>query len=211
MFREWDSCNSIIGLFVDININSCLGKGDNMIATETASEAPANLAVTHMDLAQRIATRLYRWYSWVCIDDLKSYAYLGLALAAKTYKPDRGVPFVNFASQKAMYLAIDEMRKNGILHRRRANPGPTIGALVPDIPDPGATNQLQLIEKRDLCYALLRKLREQDRHLLMMYYSDQLTFKEIARVFKISESAVCLRHKALIGKLRKLADTLKMV
>jgi RNA polymerase sigma factor (sigma-70 family) len=165
------------------------------------------LAVEHMPLANRIASRLHRMYSWVGIDDLRSYAYLGLALAEQTYESDRGVPFVQFAWRKAMYLAIDEMRKDSVLCRRRTKPGPTFGALSPEMHDPASNEAKDKVEKRDLCSSLLRKLRQQDRQLLTMYYADEMTFKEIARVFGISESAVCLRHKALLGRLRRLAKT----
>ena len=77
------------------------------------------LAAEHVSLASGIAARLHRLYSWVAIEDLHSYAYLGLALAAKAYQDDRGVPFPQFAWRKGMFLAIDEMRKDGVLSRRR--------------------------------------------------------------------------------------------
>ena len=83
-------------------------------------------------MVTRIAARLHRWYEWVPVNDLESYAYLGLAMAAKIYQPDRGVPFENFASRKAMYLAIDEMRKDGVLKRRGAAPAPSMGMLNPE-------------------------------------------------------------------------------
>ncbi|HDY64830.1 MAG TPA: hypothetical protein ENH84_01185, partial [Phycisphaerae bacterium] len=35
-----------------------------------------------------------------------------------------------------------------------------------------------------------------------MVYAEKLTYREIAKVLDISESAVCLRHKAVIQKLR---------
>ncbi len=175
-----------------------------MIMSDEKDKA-VGLAVEHLPLANRIASRLHRWYSWVALDDLRSYAYLGLALAERSYESDRGVPFVQFAWRKGMFLAIDEMRKDGVLSRRRAKPGPTFTALTPELPDPVACGRQEEMERRDLCSTLLRKLRKQDRQLLSMYYADQLTFREIAKVFEISESAVCLRHKALLKRLRKLA------
>ncbi len=178
-----------------------------MIASGAKGKGKAvGLAVENLPLANRIASRLHRWYSWVALDDLRSYAYLGLALAERNYESDRGVPFAQFAWRKGMFLAIDEMRKDGVLTRRRTTPGPTFTALTPELLDPGACDRQDEMERRDLCSSLLGKLRQQDRHLLTMYYGDQLTFREIAKVFKISESAVCLRHKALLKRLRKLAS-----
>ena len=163
-----------------------------------------DLAVKHISMANGIAVRLSRWYSWVSLDDLRSYAYLGLALAARAYEPGRGVPFPQFAWRKGMYLAIDEMRKDGVLSRRRTTPAPTFTALTPEIPDPHAPKGHAAVDRQDLCGELLKKLRPQDRQLLVMYYTNELTFKDIAKVFDISESAVCLRHKALIQRLRRL-------
>ena len=172
-----------------------------------AGNDPNDLAVENVSLADGIASRLHRLYCWVPIEDLKSYAYLGLALAARTYEPGRGVPFPQFAWRKGMYLAIDEMRKDSVLSRRRTTPAPSFGQLSPDIPDPHGPKGYASVDRQDLCESLLKKLRPQDRQLLMMYYSDELTFKEIAKVFDISESAVCLRHKALIVRLRRLGQT----
>lgn len=177
-----------------------------IMASQKVENASTGLAVENLPLANRIASRLHHSYCWVPIEDLRSYAYLGLALAERNYESDRGVSFVQFAWRKGMFLAIDEMRKDGVLSRRRAKPGPTFSALTPELPDPAAHDTQDAMERRDLCMSLLRKLRKQDRELLTMYYADQLTFKDIAKVFQISESAVCLRHKALLARLRKLAQ-----
>ena len=82
-----------------------------MVATEATH---AELAHDHISLAQPIASRLRWWYSWLALDDLESYAYLGLVLAAKSFQADRGIPFAKFACRKAMFLAIDEMRRDGV-------------------------------------------------------------------------------------------------
>jgi RNA polymerase sigma factor (sigma-70 family) len=182
-----------------------------MVATKEQDRVASELVGEHITLAQGIASRLHRWYNWVAMEDLTSYAYLGLTLAARTFESDRGIPFANFASRKGMYLAIDEMRKDGVLRRRRTKALPTMTPLTPEIPDPSGDQGYQRLERRDICENLLKRLRQDDRHLLVMYYGQELTFKEIAKVFEISESAVCLRHKALIKKLRKMAAVGRVV
>ena len=185
-------------------------------------ERPADELISeHMPLASQIAARMKRRYSWVNMEDLYSYSLLGLTMAANAYEPHRGVPFANFASQKAMFWAIDEMRKDGILRRRNAKTTPRFISIndTPsdsdqiglDVPDDSSAEQRHELEARDLCATMLDHLRSQDRQLLTMYYGQQLTFKEIARIFSISESSVCLRHKALIKKLRKMAHTMNAV
>jgi len=158
-----------------------------------------------LSMVGAIASRLHRWYGWVGTDDLGSYAYLGLVEAARVYQPGRGIPFEKYAFRKAMYAAIDEMRKDGVLKRRGATPRPSIVPLTPDIPDPSVPKAMASVERRDMCETLLGRLCQKDRQLLLMYYADQMTFKQIGDVFDISESAVCLRHKALIERLRRLS------
>ena len=106
-----------------------------------------------------------------------------------------------------MFGAIDEMRKDGILRRRQAAPRPTVSALNEDMPDPSGENGLEKVEQRDLCKTLLSGLSQKDRQVLMLYYAQHMTFKEIGEVFGISESAVCLRHKSIIGRMRKLSTS----
>ena len=67
-----------------------------MIADDNTQTGTISVDVNHVPLANRIASRLQRTYSWVGLDDLRSYAYLGMALAAKAYQSDRGVPFEQF-------------------------------------------------------------------------------------------------------------------
>ncbi|MCD4824418.1 MAG: sigma-70 family RNA polymerase sigma factor [Phycisphaerae bacterium] len=171
---------------------------------ENVSADSIQLARQHLPLAQQIARRLYRRYRWVGMDDLHSYAYLGLSLAARAFDASRGVPFVRYACTKAMYLAIDEMRRDGVLRRADANrrPQDATGMEI-DLPDPAARRDHEMLEAREFCTELLRQLGEQDRQLLSMIYVDKMTYKEISRVFRITESAVCLRHKSLLQKLRR--------
>ncbi len=192
-------------------------------AKTKASGGTAVVVEDHMPVARQIASRLKRRYTWVPMDDLYSYSLLGLTLSANAFDPARGVPFPNFASQKGMFWAIDHMRKDGILRRRSsanmvrvlpfseaASHADVDETWTPDIEDHHAARAHELMESRDLCRALLKQLRQQDRQLLVMYYSQYMTFREIAKVFKISESSVCLRHKAIIRKLGRLATVMRV-
>ena len=181
------------------------------------------MAREHIGIGRQIASRLKRRYTWVAMDDLYSYALLGLTQSANAYDPSRGVPFPNYASQKGMFWAIDEMRKDGVLRRRSSANMPRVlpfseaglgsnsdEGWTPDIQDLKADQARNLMEVRDLSRTLLKRLEEQDRNLLMMYYSEHMTFREIAKVLKISESSVCLRHKALIKRLRRSVISMKV-
>lgn len=194
------------------------------MSAETLQDPNVNdMLNENMPIARQIASRLKRRYTWVSMEDLYSYSLLGLTQSANAYDPTRGVPFPNFASQKGMFWAIDQMRKDGVLRRRSSASMPRVlpfseaagvtdseESWTPDVQDRHAEEDYKQLEARDLCTAMLRQLRKQDRQLLIMYYSQHMTFREIAKVFRISESSVCLRHKALIQRLRRLATVMRV-
>jgi RNA polymerase sigma factor (sigma-70 family) len=175
-----------------------------MNQSNPSSPQAEQLVREHVPLARQIASRLARRYHWINSDDLMSYANLGLVLASRLWDADRGLPFNRFASRKALYLAVDEMRKDGLLTRADAKQSNTPEHLDPewDIPDPTSPKRQGRLEDRELCGVLLRALNSRQRELLMMIYSEEMTYKEIAAVYDISESAVCLRHKSALERLR---------
>ncbi len=193
-----------------------------MRATTQQNSGVTAIVLDNMPIARQIASRLKRRYAWVAMDDLYSYALLGLTMSANAFDANRGVPFPNYASQKGMFWAIDEMRKDGVLRRRSSSSLPRIlpfsdvgwgdseESWTPEVMDGHAEEDRKQMEARDLCTALLRRLGKRDRQLLVMYYSQRLRFREIAKVLGISESSVCLRHKALIQKLRRLARVMQV-
>ena len=190
--------------------------------TEIKTDIP-QVVEKHIQIAKQIAARLKRRYTWVAMEDLYSYSLLGLTMSANAFDPSRGVPFPNFAAQKGLFWAIDEMRKDGILRRKSSANMPRIvpfseavGSSVcdenwtPDVEDNHSHTVQQSFEIHDLCVELLNRITKQERDLVILYYKKQLTFRQIAKIFEISESSVCLMHKALIQKLRRLAVTMRV-
>lgn len=60
--------------------------------------------------------------------------------------------------------------------------------------------------KRELEYAL-KKLPERERMLLIFYYHENMTLKEIGEAISVSESRVCQLHAQAIMKLRNILST----
>jgi RNA polymerase sigma factor for flagellar operon FliA len=170
----------------------------------------------YLGIARAVATRLKRKYQWIPADDLYSYALFGLVQAANAYDPDRNVPFPAYASKKALYAAIDEMRKDHLLSRVGLNPRPDTVSLerllTGDQKDwqrlcnKTARKSRSRLEARDWCATVLSQLSSRDRQILMLRYADDMTFREIGKVMGVSESTVCLRHNALIMRFRRLAN-----
>lgn len=60
--------------------------------------------------------------------------------------------------------------------------------------------------KKELEYAL-KKLPERERMLLVLYYHQNMTLKEIGEIIKVSESRVCQLHSQAIMKLRNILSS----
>ena len=60
--------------------------------------------------------------------------------------------------------------------------------------------------KRELEYAL-KKLPERERMLLVFYYHENMTLKEIGEAINVSESRVCQLHAQAIMKLRNILSS----
>ena len=56
--------------------------------------------------------------------------------------------------------------------------------------------------RRDLIEFCKKKLATKERYILMMYYFEDLTLKEIGQILGLSESRVCQLHAKLIMRLR---------
>ena len=59
--------------------------------------------------------------------------------------------------------------------------------------------------KKDFVEFCKRNLSSKERYILMMYYFDDLTLKEIGTILGLSESRVCQLHAKLITRLRNYA------
>ncbi len=166
----------------------------------------ANATNSNLHLADLIARRLSRRYSWVPFEDLQSYAYIGLSKASELFDSSRGIPFSRFACVKAMFLAVDEMRRDRVIRRcdMPDHEKPLLSTEV-DLVDHSAGRAMEKYEAREYCESLLMGLDREERHLLSMIYADRMTYCEVSEVFGISESAICLRHRKLIDKLRRKA------
>lgn len=69
----------------------------------------------------------------------------------------------------------------------------------PDAEDP--SESIQLNELRDAIAGALDELPEREKMILSLYYFDDLTLMEIAKVFDITESRVCQIHKLALKHL----------
>jgi RNA polymerase sigma factor FliA len=64
--------------------------------------------------------------------------------------------------------------------------------------------------RRDLLEFCKKRLSTKERYILMMYYFEDLTLKEIGQILDLSESRVCQLHAKLISRLRAYLKTRKV-
>jgi RNA polymerase sigma factor for flagellar operon FliA len=64
--------------------------------------------------------------------------------------------------------------------------------------------------RKDLLEFCKKRLSTKERYILMMYYSEDLTLKEIGQILELSESRVCQLHAKLISRLRSYLKTKKV-
>ena len=83
------------------------------------------------------------------------------------------------------------------------------GSLADVLPDSKAENPLDKVEKQekiDQVSEALGKLGGAEQKVLHLYYAEMLTFKEIGKVLKVSESRICQIHHVAVFRLQELVN-----
>ena len=78
-------------------------------------------------------------------------------------------------------------------------------SLLETLEDKSAASPDAVADKREVRRLLLQAIRQlppRDRLVVSLYYNDELTLKDIAKVLEISESRVCQLHTQTVLKLR---------
>ena len=73
---------------------------------------------------------------------------------------------------------------------------------MPDTSQDSMQNIMEGEERITFLTTYLSKLNDQKKHVMVMYYYEDLTFKEIGEVMSVSESRICQIHSQVIGDLR---------
>ncbi len=77
------------------------------------------------------------------------------------------------------------------------------------LPDSRAENPLDKVEKQEKIEQVTEALKDlggAEQKVLHLYYVETLTFKEIGKVLKVSESRVCQIHHLAVFRLQELVD-----
>jgi RNA polymerase sigma factor FliA len=77
--------------------------------------------------------------------------------------------------------------------------------MLEEIPDDSQNNTLlKMQEDEKIAYitGFIKKLNEKKRLVISLYYYENLTFKEIGQILKVSESRICQIHTQVIAEMR---------
>lgn len=84
--------------------------------------------------------------------------------------------------------------------------------IIDTIEDTNSVNPLEKLEEKDVkneLQAALKKLPERERMVMVLYYHENMTLKEIGESIEVSESRVCQIHAQAIMKLRNILNSNK--
>ena len=82
----------------------------------------------------------------------------------------------------------------------------SLAELLEDERSPEPDEQVEMQELMALLRVALDELPERERMLLALYYSEEMTMKEISKIMNVSESRICQLHIQAILRLRNALD-----
>ena len=151
--------------------------------------------------------------------DYFQFGVEGLSEAIDRFDPDYGTKFETYAIQRIRGKIIDELRKLQI-KPRNTNPENEVqyknvslnnsydnedGYQLYEI-IPAETEQpdeiIQKDEQKQILRDIITKLDERDRLIISLYYYENLNYKEIAEVLKITVSRVSQIHSKIIKEMK---------
>jgi len=68
--------------------------------------------------------------------------------------------------------------------------------------EPGEADAFQMLQRQDLQTLLTRGLTRSERLIVILYYYEELTMKEIGVTLDLSESRVSQMHSSILARLK---------
>jgi RNA polymerase sigma factor for flagellar operon FliA len=185
---------------------------------EYARASEADLVRAHLPAARRLVRRLApaaaRGGGY---DDLDQEAAVALLEAVRRYDPACGVPFASYALRRVRWRVLDHLRSQASAAGRRAplgtvdmdgeggaggELGPALRAAVERAlcAEPAEDAAVRSVLGEQLAEAVA-ELPYDDRVVLALYWQEELTYEEIARVLGVSVATAWNRHRRALDRL----------
>jgi RNA polymerase sigma factor for flagellar operon FliA len=138
--------------------------------------------------------------------DLLSFGACGLIGAVEDFDTSRGVRFWTFAEQRVRGAIYDGLRRQDWVPRRVRASSPAeqitrVGRFEPSQHDRSPCESPT--DSLDVLRAVCRRFNQTERLIIILYYYEELTMKEIGATLGISESRVCQIHASLLRWLKR--------
>ena len=161
--------------------------------------APYNLAPSRIDPAS--AVPLYRQiYDALRRDLLAGQLEPGRRLVATRVMADElGVSVADYLSM------LEESRAHTV--RSLSEPwddgsGDQPVEKIDFLSDPRSPDPAEILNQEDVMRAIIRSLNRREKQIILMYYRDGLTMKQIGSLMTLTESRVCQIHSNVMKKLK---------
>jgi RNA polymerase sigma factor for flagellar operon FliA len=76
--------------------------------------------------------------------------------------------------------------------------------------DEDSADPITDLQRKDLKELVVKGLSRNERLIVVLYYYEEMTMKEIGRVLNLSESRVSQMHSAIVGRLKGLLQTRRL-
>lgn len=156
----------------------------------------------------RCARRLHDRMPWGEVDDLTQQGIMTAIEIRETWDYRRSVPFLAYAKPRVFGSMIDMLRQVGAIARNSLAVGQELwGDGEEPMTEQSALDIIIRAEDTDSLAAQIEVLPYPERTVISLFYLEELTNREVARIMSITEvKATRLRQRALDKLARGLAD-----
>lgn len=141
------------------------------------------------------------------IKDVKSAAETLRLKLGRTPTNQEIADFLNIDKDKVTEILADDTSVSSLYDKKYS--GDEGIELIDTIEDTNTVSPLEKLEEKDVkneLQAALKKLPERERMVMVLYYHENMTLKEIGASIDVSESRVCQIHAQAIMKLRNILN-----
>ena len=166
----------------------------------TTLETRDQIVVDHLPLVRAIAIRVYESIPvHVDLDDLIHAGVMGLIDAATRYDATMDVTFQSFAKHRIKRSILDSLRAAA-----SSRPTEDENQSTPEYPAPVKFRPDNMVERKQLSVKLqsaISTLPDRYQKVVVLYYTKDMTMKEIGSRLNINESRVSQIHKNALEKM----------
>ena len=155
--------------------------------------------------------------------DYFQFGIEGLSEAIDRFDPDFGTKFETYAIQRIRGKIIDELRKLQIKPRTQSSENPILysnvslnhsidkedGYMLYEVIPSESETPVEIADKteeKELLVEAIKELNERERLIISLYYYENLNYREIADILKITVSRVSQIHSKVLKDLKQILE-----